>query len=176
MQITKKKLEKKPNMDCVNLITTILVCCPQISTLSIVAPNETIHLNYILNKILSKTEIHEIQTILLETLRTYQYLQKFTADINDITISSKENFTFIDITRDICSFSYSELNLLNNLLLEYLTDLLIIDADKNTIDELNFEQIMLIDNLLGSLKVSSIEETITGIREQGRVVVFNEEE
>lgn len=103
-------------------------------------------------------------------------MQKFTADINDITISSKENFTFIDITRDICSFSYSELNLLNNLLLEYLTDLLIIDADKNTIDELNFEQIMLIDNLLGSLKVSSIEETITGIREQGRVVVFNEEE
>ena len=175
MQITKKKLEKKPNMDCVNLITTILVCCPQIVP-SIVAPNETIHLNYILNKILSKTEIHEIQTILLESLRTYQYLQKFTADINDISISIKENFTFIDINRDIYSFSYGELNLLNSLLLEYLTDLLIIDADKNTIDELNFEQIMLIDNLLGSLKVSSIEETITGIREQGRVVVFNEEE
>ena len=175
MQIAKKKLDKKPNMDCVNLVTTILACYPQISTLSVDA-NETIHLHYILNKVLTNKKIDELKKTLFESLQTYQYLQKFTADINDITISSKENFTFIDITRDICSFSYSELNLLNNLLLEYLTDLLIIDADKNTIDELNFEQIMLIDNLLGSLKVSSIEETITGIREQGRVVVFNEEE
>lgn len=60
MQIAKKKLDKKPNMDCVNLVTTILACYPQISTLSVDA-NETIHLHYILNKVLNNKKIDELK-------------------------------------------------------------------------------------------------------------------
>ena len=45
MQITKTKDEKKPNMDCVNLLTSVLIYYPEISKISI-EPDEKIYINY----------------------------------------------------------------------------------------------------------------------------------
>ena len=43
MQITKTKDEKKPNMDCVNLLTSVLIYYPEISKISI-EPDEKIYI------------------------------------------------------------------------------------------------------------------------------------
>ena len=58
MQITKTKDEKKPNMDCVNLLTSVLIYYPEISKISI-EPDEKIYINYIIQKILTDEEIEK---------------------------------------------------------------------------------------------------------------------
>ena len=60
MQITKTKDEKKPNMDCVNLLTSVLIYYPEISKISI-EPDEKIYINYIIQKILTDEEIEKIK-------------------------------------------------------------------------------------------------------------------
>ena len=67
MQITKTKDEKKPNMDCVNLLTSVLIYYPEISKISI-EPDEKIYINYIIQKILEQ----KIPHVLLEYISCYQ--------------------------------------------------------------------------------------------------------
>lgn len=46
MQITKTKDEKKPNMDCVNLLTSVLIYYPEISKISIEPDEKNIYKLY----------------------------------------------------------------------------------------------------------------------------------
>ena len=173
MQITKTKDEKKPNMDCVNLLTSVLIYYPEISKISI-EPDEKIYINYIIQKILTDEEIEKTRTLLEECLNSYHYLQKTQVECDEVKINIEEKATFITIKRDMKTFSHGELRLINTLINEEFGELLIMDTDKiPMIDSTMLAQMDLIDTMFASLKINPVVEKMIGIREAGRVIVFN---
>lgn len=173
MQITKTKDEKKPNMDCVNLLTSVLIYYPEISKISI-EPDEKIYINYIIQKILTDEEIEKTRTLLEECLKSYHYLQKTQVECDEVKINIEEKATFITIKRDMKTFSHGELRLINTLINEEFGELLIMDIDKiPMIDSTMLAQMDLIDTMFASLKINPVVEKMIGIREAGRVIVFN---
>lgn len=173
MQITKTKDEKKPNMDCVNLLTSVLIYYPEISKISI-EPDEKIYINYIIQKILTDEEIEKTRTLLEECLKSYHYLEKTQVECDEVKINIEEKATFITIKRDMKTFSHGELRLINTLINEEFGELLIMDTDKiPMIDSSMLAQMDLIDTMFASLKINPVVEKMIGIREAGRVIVFN---
>lgn len=173
MQITKTKDEKKPNMDCVNLLTSVLIYYPEISKISI-EPDEKIYINYIIQKILTDEEIEKTRTLLEECLKSYHYLEKTQVECDEVKINIEEKATFITIKRDMKTFSHGELRLINTLINEDFGELLIMDTDKiPMIDSTMLAQMDLIDTMFASLKINPVVEKMIGIREAGRVIVFN---
>ncbi|WP_289128528.1 hypothetical protein [Megamonas funiformis] len=173
MQITKTKNEKKPNMDCVNLLTSVLIYYPEISKISI-EPDEKIYINYIIQKILTDEEIEKTRTLLEECLKSYHYLEKTQVECDEVKINIEEKATFITIKRDMKTFSHGELRLINTLINEEFGELLIMDTDKiPMIDSTMLAQMDLIDTMFASLKINPVVEKMIGIREAGRVIVFN---
>lgn len=173
MQITKTKDEKKPNMDCVNLLTSVLIYYPEISKISI-EPDEKIYINYIIQKILTDEEIEKTRTLLEECLKSYHYLEKTQVECDEVKVNIEEKATFITIKRDMKTFSHGELRLINTLINEEFGELLIMDTDKiPMIDSTMLAQMDLIDTMFASLKVNPVVEKMIGIREAGRVIVFN---
>lgn len=173
MQITKTKDEKKPNMDCVNLLTSVLIYYPEISKISI-EPDEKIYINYIIQKILTDEEIEKTRTLLEECLKSYHYLEKTQVECNEVKVNIEEKATFITIKRDMKTFSHGELRLINTLINEEFGELLIMDIDKiPMIDSTMLAQMDLIDTMFASLKINPVVEKMIGIREAGRVIVFN---
>lgn len=173
MQITKTKDEKKPNMDCVNLLTSVLIYYPEISKISI-EPDEKIYINYIIQKILTDEEIEKTRTLLEECLKSYHYLEKTQVECDEVKINIEEKATFITIKRDMKTFSHGELRLINTLINEEFGELLIMDTDKILmIDSTMLAQMDLIDTMFASLKINPVVEKMIGIREAGRVIVFN---
>ena len=173
MQITKTKDEKKPNMDCVNLLTSVLIYYPEISKISI-EPDEKIYINYIIQKILTDEEIEKTRTLLEECLKSYHYLEKTQVEFDEVKINIEEKSTFITIKRYMKTFSHGELRLINTLINEEFGELLIMDTDKiPMIDSTMLAQMDLIDTMFASLKINPVVEKMIGIREAGRVIVFN---
>lgn len=173
MQINKTKDEKKPNMDCVNLLTSVLIYYPEISKISI-EPDEKIYINYIIQKILTDEEIEKTRTLLEECLKSYHYLEKTQVECDEVKINIEEKATFITIKRDMKTFSHGELRLINTLINEEFGELLIMDTDKiPMIDSTMLAQMDLIDTMFASLKINPVVEKMIGIREAGRVIVFN---
>lgn len=173
MQITKTKDEKKPNMDCVNLLTSVLIYYPEISKISI-EPDEKIYINYIIQKILTDEEIEKTRTLLEECLKSYHYLEKTQVECDEVKANIEEKATFITIKRDMKTFSHEELRLINTLINEEFGELLIMDTDKiPMIDSTMLAQMDLIDTMFASLKINPVVEKMIGIREAGRVIVFN---
>lgn len=173
MQITKTKDEKKPNMDCVNLLTSVLIYYPEISKISI-EPDEKIYINYIIQKILTDEEIEKTRTLLEECLKSYHYLEKTQVECDEVKINIEEKATFITIKRDMKTFSHGELRLINTLINEEFGELLIMDTDKiPMIDSTMLAQMDLIDTMFASLKINPVVEKMIGIREAGRIIVFN---
>ena len=173
MQITKTKDEKKPNMDCVNLLTSVLIYYPEISKISI-EPDEKIYINYIIQKILTDEEIEKTRTLLEECLKSYHYLEKTQVECDEVKINIEEKATFITIKRDMKTFSHGELRLINTLINEEFGELLIMDTDKiPMIDSTMLAQMDLIDTMFASLKINPVVEKMIGLREAGRVIVFN---
>lgn len=173
MQITKTKDEKKPNMDCVNLLTSVLIYYPEISKISI-EPDEKIYINYIIRKILTDEEIEKTRTLLEDCLKSYHYLEKTQVECDEVKVNIEEKATFITIKRDMKTFSHGELRLINTLINEEFGELLIMDTDKiPMIDSTMLAQMDLIDTMFASLKINPVVEKMIGIREAGRVIVFN---
>lgn len=173
MQITKTKDEKKPNMDCVNLLTSVLIYYPEISKISI-EPDEKIYINYIIQKILTDEEIEKTRTLLEECLKSYHYLEKTQVECDEVKINIEEKATFITIKRDMKTFSHGELRLINTLINDEFGELLIMDTDKiPMIDSTMLAQMDLIDTMFASLKINPVVDKMIGIREAGRVIVFN---
>lgn len=173
MQITKTKDEKKPNMDCVNLLTSVLIYYPEISKISI-EPDEKIYINYIIQKILTDEEIEKTRTLLEECLKSYHYLEKTQVECDEVKVNIEEKAIFITIKRDMKTFSHGELRLINTLINEEFGELLIMDTDKiPMIDSTMLAQMDLIDTMFASLKINPVVEKMIGIREAGRVIVFN---
>lgn len=168
------KQQKKPNMDCINLLTSILLCYPEISEISVEPEHEEVYISYTVSEVMSEADLARTKEFLQDSILSYQYLENLVPEKNDIVLEVRENATFINIVRDVKTFSHGELRLLNEIIKDKFAQKLINEPDyMPLVDTGVLTQLELIDTMLGSLKINPVEEKMVGIRENGRVIVYN---
>ena len=68
---------RKPNMDGVNLLISILVCYPEIGAVSYEPKDDALHFSFTLRELPSRAEYESVGELIRESILTYHSLEGF---------------------------------------------------------------------------------------------------
>jgi hypothetical protein len=170
----KFKQEKKPNMDGINLLVSILVCYPEIGTISFEPKDDSLNLAFALVKVPEKEDFNTVKEFITDSILTYHILEGFRNAQIDVSLEAQDGTAFLHIIRDVATISQGELGLISVLIRDHFGKILLCDAEQMMTEE-DGEGVQedVIDHMIGSLKINHIPDRMIGIREEGRVMVFN---
>ena len=166
---------KKPSMEGVSLLVSILVCYPEISTVNYEPEGASFHFTFAMKSIPQKEDYERVGNLLQESILTYHSLEGYEARRIEIFLEGQGHTAFFHIVRDVKSISQGEISLISSIMHENFKDILIRDASQKTDDmELDISaREDAIDHMIHSLNFSRFPNRLIGIREEGRVLVFN---
>ena len=166
---------KKPDMDGINLLVSILGCYPEIGMVSYEPKEDALHLSFGLKAVPARESYEAAAKFIEESIMTYHNLEGFSHAQIEISLEAQENAAFLHIVRDVFTLSRGEIALITTLMREHFGAILLRDEEKGTPDDEqdNAVQEEAIDHMIGSLKINHVNDRMIGIREEGRVMVFN---
>ena len=171
------KKGKKPNMDGINLLISILVCYPEIGTVSYEPGSDALHFAFALKAVPQRQAYEDVGVLLKESIKSYHCLEGFENAKVDISLEGQGHTAFLHVIRDVKTISQGEISVISTIMREHFGNILIMDPGAEASDyELAQEQVAhedAIDHMIGNLKVSQVTNRMIGIREEGRVRVFN---
>lgn len=169
------KKGKKPNMDGINLLVSILVCYPEIGTVSYEPGDDALHFSFALREVPQRASYEKVGSLIKESILTYHSLEGYDEARIEIFLEGQGHTAFFHIVRDVRSISQGEISVISTIMREHFGDILIMDPDGEPgdfeIDVAAHEEA--IDHMIGSLKLTRMQNRMIGIREEGRVLVFN---
>lgn len=171
--MTNAEKVNKLNMDGVNLLVSILVCYPEIGTLSFEPSDESLKMTFALGKATDNEGLQKFKNFVERSVQTYYVLERIKKASIDIRMTKHEDIVFLNIIRDIKTLSKGEIALITTLVREEFGSNLVADINPMASDEECIVQDDFIDNMIGNLIVNHNVEKLIGIREEGRVMVFN---
>lgn len=169
----KLEQENKSNADGVNLLVSILVCYPEIGTLSFEPKDDSLKMTFVLGRTLEAKEFDEIKDFIGRSILTYHSLEGYGNAAIEFRMNNYGTAAFINMIRDVETLSRGEIALISTLMRERFGEQLISDANMTNLEEEGIIQEDFIDNMIGNMKVNHAAEKLIGIREDGRVMVFN---
>lgn len=165
--------ENKPNADGINLLVSILVCYPEIGTLSFEPADDSLKMTFVLGKIPEREDFEAAKDLICRSILTYHSLEGLKGTSIDLEMDNYGGIAFINMIRDVASLSRGEIALVSTLMRERFGEHLIRDADATSFEDEGIIQEDFIDNMIGNMKMNHAVEKLIGIREDGRVMVFN---
>lgn len=168
--------EKKPDMQGVNLFVSILVCYPEISTVNYEPEHNTIHFTFAMNAIPNKLDYERVGHLLQESILTYHSLEGYKARRIEVYLEGQGHTAFFNVVRDVQSISRGEISLITALMRDNFGDILMTDPGQDDSDDVEADIIAhedAIDHMIHTLKHTRLKSRLVGIREEGRVLVFN---
>ncbi len=172
MQLGRKK---KPNIDGINLLVSILVCYPEIGTISFEPREEALHFSFALQEVPPRQVYEDAGELIRESILTYHSIEGFSDARIEIYLEGQGHTAFFHVIRDIRTISQGEISMISSIMRERFAQMLIVDPDSRP-DELEFDMAAhehAIDHMIGTLKITRVTNRMVGIREEGRVLVFN---
>ena len=161
-------------MDGINLLVSILVCYPEIGMVSFEPKAEALNLAFALKSVPKHESYEAAAKFIEESIVTYHSLEGFSHAQIEISLEAQENTAFLHIVRDVFTLSRGEIAVIVTLMREHFGDILLRDEEKDKPDaEAEAAQEEAIDHMIGNLKINHGTERMIGIREDGRVMVFN---
>ncbi|MBP2654955.1 MAG: hypothetical protein H6Q73_2524 [Firmicutes bacterium] len=160
--------------DGVNLLISILVRYPEIGTIKYDANNNTIKFTFMLSGIVSEPDFAKAKRMVLDSIAAYHLLEGTRAEVNAVSLSACVDVTVLTILRDVASLSKGEITLVIALLRDNCNDRLIADENDAMQEEDLLVQEEVIDSMLENVKRQKNANGLIGIREDGRVLVFNQ--
>jgi hypothetical protein len=159
--------------DGVNLLISILVRYPEIGSINYDAKDNSIKLIFMLSSLPSKAFFDMVLKTLLSSISAYHTLEGLKNAKTDIKVSACEQVAMLTILRDVATLSKGEIALIITLLRENFKDQLLADDNETMLEEDLLVQEEVIDNMLENIKRQHFDNGLIGIREDGRVLVFN---
>ena len=169
----KFRRKKQPNMDGINLLVSILVCYPEIGTVSFEPKDDTLHFSFPFREVPSKEAFEATGQFIKESIQAYHALEGFFNGQIGMTLEAQGNTAFFHIVRDVYTLSRGEIGLISTLMREHFGKLLILDQERDADMEADAAQGDAIDHMIGNLKINRVTDKMIGVRENGRVMVFN---
>lgn len=165
--------ERRANPDGVNLLVSILVCYPEIATLRFEPADDTLKMTFVLSGVPTQEEFEDASDFIKRSLLTYHALEYRNDAVVDFKLDACGQLAFVHVMRDVATLSRGEIALLSTLMRDRFAERLSRDANVTNFEEEGVIQEELIDNMIGNVKLSRVVERLIGIREDGRVMVFN---
>lgn len=167
------KVDGENLSDSVNLLVSMLVRYPEIGRLRFDSDKGTLKLTFLITTVPTQAEFASFQTYLRDSLGSFYCLCAYNDPFLSITMTPYDTITVIQIERDIDTLSKSEIALMIKILELHFADYILADQNESLIDEeLRFQE-EVIENMLVSIQRSHVLGSLIGIRENGRVMVFD---
>ena len=167
--------KKKPNMDGINLLVSILVCYPEIGTISFEPKENALHFSFALQEVPPRQVYEDVGELIRESILTYHSLEGYENGRIEIYLEGQGHTAFFHVVRDIRTISQGEIRLISTIMRARFGETLIVDPDSRP-DDFEFDLAAhenAIDHMIGTLKIARVTNRMIGIREEGRVLVFN---
>lgn len=159
--------------DGVNLLVSLLVRYPEIGTISFAPENNSLKMTFLLSGKLSSSEFVLMKKLLLDSIAAYHDLEGIETFMTDVTYYTYDQVTMVTIYRDVATITKGEIALIITLLRDKLAERLVIDHNEGMLEEDLMAQEELIESMLESMRKQQSAHGLIGIREDGRVLVFN---
>ncbi|WP_378952496.1 hypothetical protein [Pelosinus sp. sgz500959] len=167
------ELNNEQISDGVNLLISILVRYPEIGTIKFDPQKKCLNFKFMLSTIPPEFEFSTIKNLLTSSISAYNMLEGFPLKISEIQLDTYSEVAMLTIIRDVYTLSKSELTLMITLLRENFKKYLIIDGSDSPFEEDLLMQEEVIEDMLANIKAHHHLHALIGIRENGRVLVFN---
>ncbi|MDH7578452.1 MAG: hypothetical protein QHH75_11730 [Bacillota bacterium] len=156
-----------------NLLTSILLCYPEIATINLDPKSRIVKFTFYLLNNVSREKLKEFHQHLFQSLHTYYYLEKVDVEICSLFFQPLDFFTTIEFQRDVQTLSQKEIALIITLIKEEFGPHLVTEED----DELIIDDLSLHEELIGYMlenaKKNSSNTKLIALRDEGKVFVFN---
>ena len=159
--------------DGVNLLISILVRYPEVGTIDYDPQQQSLKLTFMLSGIPEHNEFASAKQLLQDSMAAYHMIEDYQNTIVEISLSLCEQVAMLKIVRDVKSLSKGEIALIITLLRDTFKNRLITDQNDSLLEEDLLIQEELIENMLENVKKGNADHKLIGIREDGRVLVFN---
>jgi hypothetical protein len=156
-----------------NLLTSILLCYPEIATINLDPKTNLVRFIFYLSTSLTGDAVDVFKERLQQSLDAYYFLVNKDVEVSSFSFQAQDCFTILEFQRDVLTLTQKEIALIVTLLQEQFGDNLITDED----DDLLVDDLSLHEELIGHMLEHTIETSansrLIALRDEGRVLVFN---
>ncbi|HBK69004.1 MAG TPA: hypothetical protein DEB05_14495 [Firmicutes bacterium] len=156
-----------------SLIVSLLIRYPEIATLKLAPEDKSFLFSFIFKRKFSVEEERLFREELEMNLGALAMLIQCNPTIVDFTFKRQKDVSFLEIKRDIASLSQEEISLMIKIINNKYEQEIIKDMEENIGEEELVFQEEMIDHMLEDIKDLQQEQELIGIREEGRVMIFN---
>lgn len=159
--------------DGVNLLVSLLVRYPEIATLAYEPKQNLLTLKFMFKAIEDQDDVFGKIELLKESLAAFYALMKLQPVTAKMNFDLDGNIAILRLERDVATVTKNEIVLVVSFLREQMQGLLLADLPpEQSFEESGFQD-ELIENMLRSIESNYHGQGLLGIREEGRVLVFN---
>ncbi len=159
--------------DSIGLLISILVRYPEVGTINYEPVKQELKFTFIFSCVLEESELVNFKKTVIESIETYNQLDGRNISVIEVTHQICENFTKVEVTRDVGTLTQEEISMVIELVHMNFAKNLITEKNDYLLEEELLMQEELIEHMLENLKISSPEKNLFAFREEGRVLVFN---
>ena len=113
------KKNKKPNADGVNLLASILIRYPEITTISYKPDNEKVEITFTLKKPMTQEDFDKLANFIGESIAAYHTLEGYCNTGIDFSMEVQGELGFFHVERDLKTLSRGEITLVASLIKEH---------------------------------------------------------
>ena len=150
------------------LLVSILLRYPEVGTISCIQEQEALVLRFLVS---NGYDFDLVENKLIQALELFHKIEGRKMSLCEIEKNEQEVGLLI-IKRDFASMTQNEMNLIVGIIKSELGKQLIRDDAELSEDEAVFEEDA-INHLLAALRSNGTEKSMTAVREDGRVLIFN---
>lgn len=167
------KREKKPNPDAGRLLAAILVVYPVVQSVTYDSKSDMLELSFALNGKFSQDDFEYFLSHIAESIETFHHIEGLCGAKIELDVEGVYGTCFLNVRRDMSTFTCMELSLLTELAENYFGDNLIDESEETVNDEdYILAQEDYLEQCLNNIRQLRIEGRLVGVREQERVVIY----
>ncbi|MGD0153436.1 MAG: hypothetical protein ABSC17_06700 [Thermacetogeniaceae bacterium] len=156
-----------------NLLTSILLCYPEIGTINLDPKTNLVKFTFYLSSSLNSGAIGDFKKHMRQSLEAYYYLINKDVEVCTFSFQTQDCFTTLEFQRDVLTLTQKEVALIIALLKEQFEGDLIANEEEDLLtDDLTLQE-ELIGRMLEHTREASTNSRLIALRDEGRVLVFN---
>lgn len=156
------------SMDSIQLLASLLMCYPEVGKVVLDPKERGIWLEFSLRDVPEEALLEKVDGLLMDSLRFYHEL----SGISGARMAFFFGEMALHIFRDIDTLSREEIGMLIALIRDNFSELLLTDTMPPADEDVIYNQSEMIDHRLRFLREYSLQDSMVGIREDGRVMVY----
>ncbi|WP_308897695.1 hypothetical protein [Candidatus Desulfosporosinus nitrosoreducens] len=155
--------------DGADLLTSILIRYSELGSVHYECEQHVLKFAFMIRQ---QKNLAPFEDILRPALELYHHLEGQTVRVFEITCRTEENVTVLTVVRDLESVRQREVGLMVELLRRKFEKELVYDEMNLDHEDLTYQE-EIISQMLTSIKLMDIPRNVLALRDEGRVLVFN---